>query len=209
MGVVQYHEHARDRQYVRPPRPLIFPTSAELPETGVHLDLRTSLYLTVRYLVGARGAVGSEQFVYWDAEDPRRCLAPDLMVRMGATPGPFPVWKTWERGAPHRCRNHQPIGRARAAVGGQAPALPGCGDRRSRSLRPRRSRLSTRALGSRRRRSGRTSPRRTRCVLLRHARRARSGACPPALVSLAADPARPGPPVGDVRDERAARDGRQ
>lgn len=90
-----------ERQYVRPPRPLIFPTSAEMPETGVHLDLRTSLYLTVRYFVGARGAVGSEQFVYWDAEDPRRCLAPDLMVRMGAAPGPFPLWKTWERGAPH------------------------------------------------------------------------------------------------------------
>jgi len=90
-----------ERQYVRPPRPLIFPTSAEMPETGVHLDLRTALYLTVRYFVGARGAVGSEQFVYWDAEDPRRCLAPDLMVRMGATPGPFPIWKTWERGAPH------------------------------------------------------------------------------------------------------------
>lgn len=72
-----------------------------MPETGVHLEVRTALYLLVRDFVGARGAVGSEQFVYWDPSDPRRCLAPDLIVRMGAVPGPFPLWKVWERGAPH------------------------------------------------------------------------------------------------------------
>jgi len=72
-----------------------------MPETGVHLELRTALYLLVRDFVGERGAVGSEQFVYWDPSDPRQCLAPDLIVRMAAMPGPFPSWKTWERGAPH------------------------------------------------------------------------------------------------------------
>ncbi|HEY3254105.1 MAG TPA: Uma2 family endonuclease, partial [Polyangiaceae bacterium] len=89
------------RSYVRAPAPLHFPESAEMPETGVHLEVRTALYLLVRDFVGDRGAVGSEQFVYWDPSDPRQCLAPDLIVRMGATPGPFPTWKTWERGAPH------------------------------------------------------------------------------------------------------------
>jgi len=89
------------RSYVRPPTPIHFPESEEVPETGVHLELRTALYLLVRDFVGERGAVGSEQFVYWDPSDPRQCLAPDLIVRMGATPGPFPTWKTWERGAPH------------------------------------------------------------------------------------------------------------
>jgi hypothetical protein len=89
------------RRYLRAPQPLIFPESQEMPETGLHLELRTGLYLIVRDFVGERGAVGSEQFVYWDPSDPRRCLAPDLVVRMGTTPGPFPVWKTWERGAPH------------------------------------------------------------------------------------------------------------
>lgn len=72
-----------------------------MPETGVHLEVRTALYLLVRDFVGERGAVGSEQFVYWDCSDPRPCLAPDLIVRMGAAPGPFPTWKIWERGAPH------------------------------------------------------------------------------------------------------------
>jgi len=72
-----------------------------MPETGVHLELRTALYLLVRDFVGERGAVGSDQILYWDPSDPRECLAPDLIVRMGAVPGPFPTWKTWERGAPH------------------------------------------------------------------------------------------------------------
>jgi Uma2 family endonuclease len=89
------------RSYLRPPTPIHFPESAEVPETGAHLELRTALYLLVRDFVGARGAVGSEQFVYWDPSDPRQSLAPDLIVRLGATPGPFPSWKTWERGAPH------------------------------------------------------------------------------------------------------------
>lgn len=89
------------RSYLRAPVPILFPESEEMPETGVHLELRTALYLLVRDFVGGRGAVGSEQFVYWDASDPRRCLAPDLIVRMGAAAGPFPTWKVWERGAPH------------------------------------------------------------------------------------------------------------
>jgi len=89
------------RNYVRPPSPIEFPESAEVPETGLHLEVRTALYLLVRDFVGERGAVGSKQFVYWDPSDPRQCLAPDLIVRTGAVPGPFPTWKTWERGAPH------------------------------------------------------------------------------------------------------------
>lgn len=90
-----------ERSYVRPPAPIHFPESELVPETGLHLELRTALYLLVRDFVGVRGAVGSEQFVYWDPSDPRQCLAPDLIVRMGGEPGPFPTWKTWERGAPH------------------------------------------------------------------------------------------------------------
>jgi hypothetical protein len=27
--------------------------------------------------------IGSEQFVYWNAKDPRRCLAPDAFVKLG------------------------------------------------------------------------------------------------------------------------------
>ena len=81
------------RSYVRPPTPIHFPESAEMPETGVHLEVRTALYLLVRDFVAERGAVGSEQFVYWDPSDPRQCLAPDLMVRTGYS-GPIPARKT-------------------------------------------------------------------------------------------------------------------
>lgn len=93
--------HRPNRSYVRPPRPVHFPESAEMPETSLHLRLRTALFLLVSDFVGQRGAVGSEQFVYWDPSDPRQCLAPDLMVRMGAVPELFPTWQSWERGAPH------------------------------------------------------------------------------------------------------------
>ena len=92
------------RNYVRSPTPIDFPESAEVRLTrfpipdggrrGVHRELRTALYLLVRDFVADRGAVGSDQFVYWDPSDPRQCLAPDLIVRMGALPGPFPTWKT-------------------------------------------------------------------------------------------------------------------
>jgi len=115
------------RSYVRSPAPIHFPESAEMPETGVHLEVRTALYLLVRDFVGERGAVGSEQFVYWDPSDPRQCLAPDLIVRMGAVPGPFPTWKTWERGAPH------------LAVEVVSPSDAGEGEWQSKLLRYRRS----------------------------------------------------------------------
>jgi Uma2 family endonuclease len=72
-----------------------------LGETGFHLELRTALYLTLKQLLGDRGAVGSDQFVYYDPTSPKKCLSPDLMVHLGSPPEPFPIWKTWERGAPH------------------------------------------------------------------------------------------------------------
>ncbi|WP_437586161.1 Uma2 family endonuclease [Sorangium sp. So ce1000] len=45
-------------------------------------------------------AIGSDQFVYWDAGDPQKCLSPDLFVKLGAREEMFDVWKVWERGAP-------------------------------------------------------------------------------------------------------------
>lgn len=89
------------RRYVRAPQPLVFPVAADVPETGEHALACADLFTLVRAFVGPRGAVGSDQFVYWDPSDPGAGLAPDLIVRMGAAPELFPVWKTWERGAPH------------------------------------------------------------------------------------------------------------
>ena len=86
--------------YKRPPRPLHFRESAKVPESRRHLEMRTFLYLVLQRAFGARGAIGSEQFVYFRADDPKKCLAPDAFVRLGATNEHFATWKTWERGAP-------------------------------------------------------------------------------------------------------------
>jgi Uma2 family endonuclease len=89
------------RRYLRPPKPVRYPESDPLGETGFHLELRTALYLTLKQHIGPRGAVGSDQFIYYDPTNPRKCLSPDVMVHLGSPPEPFPIWKIWERGAPH------------------------------------------------------------------------------------------------------------
>ncbi|MFO0554334.1 MAG: Uma2 family endonuclease [Polyangiaceae bacterium] len=87
-------------RYVRTPKPIVFPVEAEVPEGRRHLKLRTFLFTTFERAFGARAAIGSEQFVYFRASDARRCLAPDLFVRLAAPNDDFDIWKTWERGAP-------------------------------------------------------------------------------------------------------------
>ncbi|AUX20449.1 hypothetical protein SOCEGT47_009200 [Sorangium cellulosum] len=70
-----------------------------MPETKRHLELRTLLYLVLKRFAD-RHSIGSDQFVYWHASDPSRCVAPDAFVRLGTPDTPFRSWKTWERGAP-------------------------------------------------------------------------------------------------------------
>ena len=89
------------RRYLRAPVPVHFPESESVPETGVHLRLRTALWSMLRYTLGDRAMVGSDQFLYWDPTDPKQCLAPDVLVWLGAPDRPFATWKVWERGAPH------------------------------------------------------------------------------------------------------------
>ena len=80
--------------------PLVFPESADVPETQLHLNLRTLLYQLLSDYLGESATVGSDQFVYWDASNPKRCIAPDVYAK--ATPAGEPIrsWKVWERGAP-------------------------------------------------------------------------------------------------------------
>jgi hypothetical protein len=85
---------------VREPRPDLFPTSEEVPETKRHLRLRTALFEILEAAFAERAAIGSEQFVYWDPTDPRQCCAPDVMVRLGMPDFSFDNWKVWEWGAP-------------------------------------------------------------------------------------------------------------
>lgn len=59
------------------------------------------MYQILQLAFGSQHGVGSDQFVYWDPTDPRRCAAPDAFVRLGGPNDVFRIWKVWERGAPH------------------------------------------------------------------------------------------------------------
>ncbi len=87
-------------RHVRAPRAIHFPTEAEVPESKLHLKVRTALFLILTRELAARACIGSDQFVYWNARDPRRCLAPDAFVKLGREDEAFASWKTWERGGP-------------------------------------------------------------------------------------------------------------
>lgn len=82
--------------------PLHFPEHEQVPETKRHLKLRTLLFEVLELAFAKQNAVGCDQFVYWDAEDPRVCLAPDAFVRLGEPDSLFGSWKVWEHsGPPH------------------------------------------------------------------------------------------------------------
>ncbi len=87
-------------RYVERPVPVVFPESAVVPETQLHLDLRTLLYHLLQSFLGEQASVGSEQFVYFDAADPSACLAPDVFVALVPSKERIRTWKVWERGAP-------------------------------------------------------------------------------------------------------------
>lgn len=102
------HEHAPSargaaedrRRYVRPPQPIHFPVSEEMPETNRHLELRTLLYQFLKHELSARATIGCSQFVYYDPTSAQKRLAPDAFVKLGVPHWVFPAWKTWWRGAP-------------------------------------------------------------------------------------------------------------
>jgi hypothetical protein len=87
-------------RYLSPPVPLVFPEEADVPETQLHFELRVLLYQLLCDHLGLDAIVGSDQFVYYDAGDPSRCLAPDVYVQLKPPAAKIRSWKTWERGAP-------------------------------------------------------------------------------------------------------------
>jgi Uma2 family endonuclease len=87
-------------RYVEARPPVFFPEEEQVPEGKEHFELRVLLY---QFLVGALGdqvTVGSDQFVYLDAEDPTQALAPDVYVGLSPSAELVSTWKVWERGAP-------------------------------------------------------------------------------------------------------------
>lgn len=87
-------------KYVGRIEPLHFPESANVPESQVHLDLRTLLYQLLSTHLGESVTVGSDQFVYIDASNPKQCIAPDVYAKATPRGEPIRSWKVWERGAP-------------------------------------------------------------------------------------------------------------
>jgi Uma2 family endonuclease len=88
------------RRYLRAPAPLYFPEEEKVPERAEHRERVRVLELSVRAELAGRATVRADQFLYWDPTNPRRCLAPDLAVRLGPPLPLWPTWKTWEVGAP-------------------------------------------------------------------------------------------------------------
>jgi Uma2 family endonuclease len=79
---------------------LRFPVEETVPESKRHLKLRTLLYQLLEHAFGDRACLGSDQFIYWNAANPRRQVAPDVFVRLGTPDVVFDSWKTWDRGTP-------------------------------------------------------------------------------------------------------------
>jgi len=77
-------------RYVRAPRPIFFPSEEKVPEGRRHLRLRTFLWQLLEAAFADRAVAGSDQLMYWDASNPKRCLAPTSTcgsIRCGATIG--------------------------------------------------------------------------------------------------------------------------
>ena len=87
-------------RHLRAPNPIRFPEEAEVPEGYVHLHIRTFLFQLLGFVLGDGHTVGSDQFVYWNARDSRRCLSPDVFVKLDRVAHAFGSWKTWEQGGP-------------------------------------------------------------------------------------------------------------
>lgn len=80
--------------------PVEFPDDVGMPETRRHYEIRTELFQILKLAYAEQCSIGSSQFVYWNAADPARCMAPDVFLRVGEPDSLFACWKTWERGAP-------------------------------------------------------------------------------------------------------------
>jgi Uma2 family endonuclease len=91
-------------RYVREVRPLHFPASEpedeKVPETKEHYEQRSLLYQVLRHNFADRCSIGCDQFVYFNARNPRVNLAPDVFLKLDRPDELFKTWKTWERGVP-------------------------------------------------------------------------------------------------------------
>lgn len=65
-----------------------------------HLHLCQALYQMLREVCSPENTVGADQFVYYDASNPKRCVAPDAFVTLGVKDHDFDAYLVWEEGTP-------------------------------------------------------------------------------------------------------------
>lgn len=91
-------------RHVRPVEPLRFPEqepeSERMGQGRRHLNLCMALYQMIRAVCIPEHTVGADQFVYFDAANPKRCLAPDAFVTLGVPDHDFDAYLAWEEGTP-------------------------------------------------------------------------------------------------------------
>lgn len=90
--------------HVRPTSCLRFPASEgeweQMPESRRHVRLCKALYEMLASVCAGEHTVGWDQFVYFDAADPRRKVAPDAFVKLGVPDHDFDSYLVWEDGTP-------------------------------------------------------------------------------------------------------------
>jgi hypothetical protein len=79
-----------------------YPITDDMGEGSLQRFIAEMLRPLVERWLASKGKptfVGADQFVYWKQFDPRRQLAPDILVLPGVAPGSkVDCWKTWETG---------------------------------------------------------------------------------------------------------------
>jgi Uma2 family endonuclease len=90
--------------HVRPVQPLRFPEQEpdeeRMGQGRRHFHLCHALYQMLRAVCVPEHTVGADQFVYFDAANPKRCLAPDAFVTLDARDHDFDSYLVWEEGTP-------------------------------------------------------------------------------------------------------------
>ena len=95
---------ASSLRHVRPVQPLRFPEqepeSERMGQGKRHLKLCKALFEMVCAVCVPEHTTGADQFVYFDAANPKRCLAPDAFVTLGVREHDFDSYRVWEEGTP-------------------------------------------------------------------------------------------------------------
>ena len=90
--------------HVRPAEPLHFPEqepeSERMGQGRRHLKLCNALFEMLCAACVPEHTVGADQFVYFDAANPKHCLAPDAFVTLDVPDHDFDSYLVWEEGTP-------------------------------------------------------------------------------------------------------------